>query len=79
MFVSDVPLGLNLVEENKTALMLAEKEFVSDENYTSCTQTLQQSIDENEPAEFCDFLLQRVNRLSVGCSLSHAEGWSNSC
>ena len=64
--VDNVTLGLNLVEENKTTLMLAEKEFVSEEHYTSCIKTLLQSIDDNEPAEFCDFLLQRVNQLSVG-------------
>ena len=39
MFVSDEtrvkipPLGLNIVEENRMALILAEKEFVHDETY----------------------------------------------
>ena len=67
VFVSnEPPLGLNILEENRMTLILAEKEFVRNETYTSCTEMLQVCTQNNDSDDFCFFLLQHVNRLSVG-------------
>ena len=74
VFVSDAPppLGLNLVEENRTVLMLAEKEFVSRPTLhalkrfkSALTRTSQRTSALSSCSASIDFQ-------------SDAEGWNNS-
>ena len=61
-----MPLGLDVVQENNIAGVLADNEFLGSYAYRSYIDTPKAGIESNDLDGFHFFLLNQANRLSIG-------------